>query len=74
MIGKLWGYLAVAAAAVAGILALMFTERKKGAATERAKQQEKVIENVTKAEKVRTARRADPGKRDRVRRFDRTAK
>lgn len=72
--GKVWGYLAMLAAGAGAVVMLLLTGKKAGATGEKAKQQKKVIENVEKSEKVRRDRRADPGKRDRVSKFDRPGK
>lgn len=66
-----WGYIAVAVAAVAGVLAFGAKKKSEGRKQERAKQTEKINEKVRKADEVRRAVRTDPGKRDGVRKFDR---
>lgn len=70
-LSKLWGYLAVAGAAIVGFLALWFTAESKGRGKERAKQTKVIHEKVEKADKVRRDVRSDPVKRKRVRKFDR---
>ena len=70
LFSKLWGYLAVAAAAVAAVVGLYLKGKSAGRTEEKAKATEKVLENVEKAGKARRDQR-DSGKRERVRKFDR---
>ena len=69
--GGIWGYVALAVAAIAGVAGFWFKAKSAGKAQERAKQTEKIHEKVTKADEVRRDVRTDPDKRKRVRRFDR---
>lgn len=70
-LSKLWGYLAVVVGAAAAIGIFGAKKKAEGKSQERAKQTENIHEKVEKAEKVRRDVRADPGKRDRVSKFDR---
>ena len=70
-LSKLWGYVAVAGAAIAGVAAMWLTAKSKGKTEERAEATEKVHEKAETAAKVRRDVRSDPGKRKRVSKFDR---
>ena len=70
-LSKLWGYVAVAAGAIALAATAWFTAKNKGKVEERAEATEKVHEKAEKAAEVRRDVRSDPGKRDSVRKFDR---